>query len=486
MTRPLLGFAAAIALALLAGACDDVPPSAPQDAPSFGKATSPFECTFTGNPSLSNAANAYFTTTADRKKANDLIAEMQTGFTAASYTGARDKGFDLLSLTGAVSRAGTGGSTANGAGLARQTVQCMFNILGVDATAFAGWDDPYNDQFDFATALGATANGGAFFVRGVNTDPLLGTVDPETAPVVGNDVDLIPEGGTPTEGNISGIAPPGTLKWQEILSNRVLIYGEPVTNGYDWKLIPRSTTYDPSATVGLCPAASAAAGTTADMVLQENVGFLGFVDASGICTTPPPFALLGSPIGSFAMVRGLTRFVGELLAPAPLQASMVALTIGGSKSGAKGDKFTLKLLQKAELRFTNTFPKTLFFSTGRVDIVVEVAEPLTNFGVPVGGVDVTLSVTNNNGFTEVGQVTAAGLAANVRGCTIDGTNIIKAPTLTTKSTVGENGGTAKTTVEWKNACFTKTGAVIPVASSAAKLRTGGVGTKNGPKINVKP
>jgi hypothetical protein len=102
MNRRPFGLAAALALAVFAAACDEAPPTAPaSDGPSFGHKqsaptapTSPNACVFTGNPSLSNASSAYFTVSSERRTASDLIAAMQAGFTASSYSGARDKGFD--------------------------------------------------------------------------------------------------------------------------------------------------------------------------------------------------------------------------------------------------------------------------------------------------------------------------------------------------------------------------------------------------------
>jgi hypothetical protein len=481
MTRRFSGLASALALAVLAAACNEEPPSAPTGPPSFGKAPSPFACLFTGNPSLSNAANSYFTTTGDKKSANDLIASMQTGFSASAHAGARNKGFDLLALTGAVSRAGTGSSAAAGGVLTRQALQCMFDIPGADASLFVGWDNPANEQFDFAGALGGLSNGGAFFVRaGTNTDPALGTVDAATGAVVGN---LRQDATQPATflDNISGLAPPSGSTWRSIASNRVLVYGEPVPDGYDWKLIPNTTTFVPNAIVALCPASSTTTGGSSDMIVQQNVGILGYVDGNGVCGTQPPFALKGSLLGNFASVHGMSRVLGNLLTPAPLQASVAVTTVGGTVRGAKGDVFTSKAVPKVELKFTNAFAKNVILSRDRFTITVEVAEPGTNFTVAVGGVQVTLSAANNNGFTQVGQV----VNPSATGCTIDGVNVKAAPSLTTESTLLGDGST-HSTVTWTNLCFTKTGAITAIATAKAVGRSGGNGTVTGPKQNVKP
>jgi hypothetical protein len=105
MVRRLFGLATAIAVAVFATACDQAPPSAPQDGPAFKPAppAGSFPCAFTGNPSLGNAINSYFTVAADKKTASDYAGLMQTGFgTNSNYAGARDHGYDLLSFLGVV------------------------------------------------------------------------------------------------------------------------------------------------------------------------------------------------------------------------------------------------------------------------------------------------------------------------------------------------------------------------------------------------
>ena len=83
MARRLFGLAAAVASAVLAIACNEAPPSAPQDGPSFAKAVDlDFACLFTGNPSLSNSAGSYFQTNDDRKAASGWITLMQDGYEA--------------------------------------------------------------------------------------------------------------------------------------------------------------------------------------------------------------------------------------------------------------------------------------------------------------------------------------------------------------------------------------------------------------------
>ncbi|HUR95016.1 MAG TPA: hypothetical protein VMY76_10560, partial [Gemmatimonadales bacterium] len=134
MARRLFGLVAAVAGAALATACDQAPPSAPQDVPSFKPVATTNACVFTGNPSLSNAIGAYFVSSADRKTAGDLATLMQTGYNTAptpNYGAARARGFDLLAFVGKASRTpGAGSSAAAGKVVVQQAIQCMFDVAG--------------------------------------------------------------------------------------------------------------------------------------------------------------------------------------------------------------------------------------------------------------------------------------------------------------------------------------------------------------------
>lgn len=469
MIRRIVGLAAVVLAGALASACDEVPPSAPPaEGPSLAAATtSPFACAFSGNPSLSNASNAYFTVSADRKAASDIIADMQTRYAAGGASAAQDRGYDLLRLVGNVSRAGTGSSAPSGDALTKQAVNCMFDTS--DPVLFAGW--PTAEQFDFAGGLGAGA-GGAYFVRG-------GSGDPEGPAIANTDATA------GAAGNVAALGPSGTLAWRNtaaavlprngILDRRVLVYGEPVAGGYDWRLIPNDATFSPAALVGLCQ------GSFEDfaMVSQEGVGVIGYQDAADACGTPPPFAALGLRRSGFALLRRLGGTAAELLTPAPLSATALLLskTIGGSASGAKGDQFTTRELKTVELTYTadTHFPATIGVNQPlpRVSVEVKTPKPPTT-QQPVGGVTVSLAVVNNNGTP-----TGIGTFANGR-C------VAPAPSMTTTATVGAAGQTARTIVSWDGLCITKTGAIAIIAQSQAANRTGGVGTVKSAKMNVRP
>jgi hypothetical protein len=491
MVRRLFGLAAAVAVVVFASACDEAPPSAPQDGPSLGRAPSPNACLFTGNPSLSNSAGSYFLTNDDRKAANDLIALMQDGFAATGPAGARDAGYSLLALAGAASRdASRAGSIDVGEGMVKQAVNCMYNTN--NATDFAGWPD--DGQYDFSAALDAP-HGGAFFVRG-------GTGDPGTAPAVGNIASLNTTS-DPAGGNVSAIAPPSSpsqLTWPGILGNtRTLVYGEPVTDGFDWKLIGRNTPFSPFAVVALCQAVHP--GTEfadADVVHQESVGTIGFKESDALCGTPPPFALGGWRQGTFALAGRLLDFTNRLLSPEPLHASAAVgtLTIGGSASGAKADEFTLENLPTVKLKFAPQPPANITVTSGRFGLTVNVTTPDLE---PAGGITVSLSVVNNNGTgTKIFEVTPAGLATDYKGCDPNATvtdpvthqqvPAVVPPEETTLGTVGQNGTSQATNAVWSNnLCMTSTGAVMVVATSVADGNpSAGHGSATSNKSNVKP
>jgi hypothetical protein len=477
MNRRPFGLAATLAGVVFAAACSDAPSTAPQAGdPLFANTTSPNACVFSGNPSLSNASNAYFTVSSDKNAASALINSIQAGFEASGFASAaaKEKGFDLLSLAGKVSRAGTGSSPADGAVLVRQTIQCMFDVEDNNdnaSEAFFGW--PTVDQFDFATALTPSA-GGALYVRG-------GTADSATYPVIAH-------GST---GNISAIAPAGTATWPNTLSNRALIYGEPVTGGYDWKLIPRATTFTPSAVVALCQAVQPGGFDDDEMVHQESVGVLGFVGAQAatMCGMTASVALREGPFGSFALVGRLAQFADRLLAPQPLYASSVlrSSTIGGSASGAKGDPFTSLNVPEVNLTFSSPGvqpPANVKVNT-RFSLEVNVSTP---DGEPAGGITVSLAAQTNNGTsTGIFQVLPSAPATFV--CDPNQSYIKPgAPSATTLVTVGIGGASQPTNAKWNNnLCFSKTGSVYVFGASVADGHpAAGIGSAKSNKVNVKP
>lgn len=493
MARRLIGLAAAVTVVVLASACDESSPSAPQtDGPSFKPGTSPYACLFTGNPSLSNSANAYFLTTADRKAASDLITLMQAGYSASGAAGARDAGYSLLALAGAASRdASRAGSVDVGETMAKQDINCMFDTA--NPTDFADWPD--DAQYDFSKALDAP-NGGAFFVRG-------GTGDPVSAAAIGN-VASLNTSADPAGGNISAIAPPSTpsqLTWPDILppSTRILVYGQPVAGGFDWKLIGRNTPFDPYAVVALCQGVHPGVEffADADVVFQKGVGALGHQEAAvDACGTPPSEFVLGDWRRNGLLLAGRLLIAADrLLGPEPLHAAAVVATstlIGGA-SGAKGDEFVVLNLPKVTLKFTlpkaGEKPKV---GSGRISATVNVTTP---DGDPAGGIIVRLTTSTNNGTgTAVYEITQAGKDALYDGCNPNdkdpntGLPFVVPPEEITLGTIGPDGTKKDTNAEWNgNLCFTKSGSVQLVANSVADGNAfAGIGQAISVKVGVIP
>jgi len=479
MARRLIGLVSAAAVVLLAAACDQTPPSAPQDNPSFAKTPSPdFGCIFTGNPSVSNSAGSYFVTNADRKAAADWITAMQAGYTASGPAGARDAGYSLLALTGTASRdPSRAGNIDIGETMVKLAVNCMYDTK--NTTDFSGW--PTDGQYDFSAALDAP-NGGAFFVRGGTDDP--------AGPVIGNIASL----NSTTDaagGNVSGMAPPTGKTWPDILVNnaqkRFLIYGEPVAGGFDWKLIGRNTTFSPFVLVALCQAARPGQPfDAADVVFQQDVGSLG-VQPEAICgTLPSSFALGGSGGGAFGLVSRFVAMAGRMLTPEPLHATALATTIGGSASGAKKDEFTVLNLPTVDLKFTDLpKPNRVKVNSGRFGVTVNVAVPDAAHH-PAGGIAVTLTTATNNGTgTGIFQITSAA-PAGYSGC--DSTrSYVVTPRDTTRATVSTDGTSQVTNAVFTNLCFSKTGSVQIVAKSeAAGNSDAGQGSAISSSINVIP
>jgi hypothetical protein len=508
MTRRPIGLAAALTVVVLASACDQPPPSALQtEGPLFKPVASQFACLFTGNPSLSNSANAYFQTTADRKNASDLIALMQDGYTASGPSGARDAGYSLLALEGAASRdASRAGSVDVGETMAKQDINCMFNTD--NATDFADWPD--DAQYDFSKALDAP-HGGAFFVRG-------GITDPAAAAAIGN-IASLNTGLVPAGGNVSAIAPPLLpdpnplnppiqVTWPEVLTppggspTRTLIYGLPVTDGFDWKLVGRNTVFTPYAVVLLCQGVHPGVEffADADVVLQKGIGALGLQQAGNVCGTLPPFALGDWRRSGILLANRLLIAADRLLAPEPLHATAAAVgtsTLIGGASGAKGDEFVVLNLPTVTLKFTlpkaGEKPKVV---TGRISATVNVTIPLggPEGGNPAGGIKVSLTTATNNGTgTAVYEITQAGKDHNYLGCNPNDNPAndppwVVPPQKITLGTVGTDGTTQETNAVWtNNLCFTKSGSVQLVGTSVSDGNlAAGIGSAMSVKVGVIP
>lgn len=383
MARRWFIYAAAIPLVVFAAACDDAsPPSAPQDGPSFAKAPL-YACVFNGNPSLSSAINDYFTLASEKTTANGFAAAIQTAYNTApapNYALAQGPGFDLLKYVGTVARLGHGASNAAGAVVIQQTLQCMYKVPATDTVGGAWYHWPTDPHFDFASAL-SFGDAGAYYVRGDAAK------DEVTAPVVANDA---------ANGNVSVLAPASTSDWPTTLGQRVLIYGnyfrttpDAEPTGYDWKLIPRSATFNPNGVVALCSGLGITFGGS-DMVNQVGVGVLAFIDAESLCLSPV-VAMQGR-----SLLQRISQFAARALSPEPAYATAVLTSTGGGLGGAKGDPFVAVPVTDLTLEWGKKPSSTMRLN--KPDTSTVKASTLVN-GVKtyVNGACIVITGTNNNG-----------------------------------------------------------------------------------------
>ena len=278
---------------------------------------------------------------------------MQTAFgNNSNFAAARDQGYNLLSLVGRVSRAGTSNGATAGATLVQQAIQCMFNVQAGLSGDFAGW--PTAAQFDFASAL-TPASGGAFYVRGGAGD---------ATDFVDRQRRLADAGGRDRRSTATSPASPpangGT--WPTLLGTRALIYGQPVADGFDWKLIPRTIVFNPFALVALCAAARPARSSAPRRWWRSSPS------ASSRTRMPTRVCELGGGRRQvpFAAAARRLALAERCFAPTPLQAAAVAArSIGGSASGAKGDQFTARTCRPCMLKFTQNPPANVKVNTGR-------------------------------------------------------------------------------------------------------------------------
>jgi len=262
--------------------------------------------------------------------------EQQMEAAGANTPTARDKGYDIMVEIGKASRSAAPPPSV-GADLTVGLIRCMFDAT--DADEFPAFPDPTVYNFEGALTF---ATGGGYWVRGGSSDPL-------TEPALGKI----------GSSNVSGMGPPAfpttpiSYKWDNttsppaardgILDERVLIYGHPVTGGYDWAMIRPNVTFNPFAVVALCNVDA----STFTMVQESDVGALPFDEttANSICSAPLSVSLLERDHGPFALLARLTRAGAGLLHPQPLySATALAISsVGGTKIGGKSKYSTLEV-----------------------------------------------------------------------------------------------------------------------------------------------
>ncbi len=425
-----------VGLALLG--CSDRPePSSPAAPRIAAKVVAP-SCSFN---SLGPVVNQYFPTSSERSVVKSIIDAMQAA--GAFTTTAQDLGFSVLAHVAANVDAGNTDST-DASTLANGVLCFMYaNAAELPATF------PEN----FLTATDPNASG-AFQVRGNAADNLTAAVynRPYAAP-------------------FSVVAPPSGSDWSSVLGTnpapqRILVYGRPGSNpySYDWKVIPRNTTFAPQVLVGVCVDAGANATS---MLNEEHVGLLSFVLVSEalLPATCSPQVALQQPSAALRFVRRVAHGLFDVPA-AWAYAGGVGGTTGGIQSEFSalalfGVDITFSVQPPTNVTVCATPPCGSGFST-----TVHATSTTPSGTFTVGGTTLHLVAVNNNGtFTQLYQCVG-------NSCTSD-------PVATT-----DNAGNARFT----GLFITKTGAAsLVVTNGAVDGRAAiSVGAASSRKLNVKP
>jgi hypothetical protein len=339
--------------------------------------------------SLGQLATHYFPGK-EAKDVRDIISQLQT---AGPYTSAAQGfGFDVMTHVAANITAGNT-DVADASSLTNGLLACMY-----DATTPTGQAAlPATFPEDFTIATNPVLHGG-YAVRGSSTDgagPVFSR--PVTAP-------------------FSGVAPPGSTSWSEMLDenpppNRILVYGQPgsLPQTYDWRVVPRSTQFSPAAIVGVCVDAINVATTS--LLHEENTGLLPFVDfpylIPGSCSD---FASIQTGPWPMQLARTLTRW----MAPRPLWAGTLNPGGLGGATGGIHSEFGPQLVDTVYLTFV-TQPSDVQVNQ-IITPPVQVSVTAVKTGDPVPNVTVTLSAVNNNG-------TPAELSGTLTQVT-DGTGVL--------------------------------------------------------------
>lgn len=355
---------------------------------------------------LTQLANSYFTVNDTAQLVRSLVRDMKSA--GANTVTARSIGFDVMGHMAA--NIGLNPDFQTGSDLANGLLACMISDAAQLPAAFPE---------DFTIALNPNANG-AFAVRGGANDP-----DGPVLARLNSFSGIAPSAGTWTAA-ISGVDPA-----------RVLFYGKPVSQSpqhYDWREVPRTTTFDPPLVVAVCVDPFSDDRLMLRKNDAEGIAYLPFVDAGflvpGECGSTN-VGLSGSWLNGSVAGR-LLRFGSALLSPRPLQAERLFNPggLGGATGGVRTeygpdivDTVTLTfLIQPHDARVCTAGPCAGDSTFSPVTILA------TRKGYPVGGVRIDVEGVNNNGtgadilgthplvsgedgtvtFTDLGQVKPGG------------------------------------------------------------------------------
>ena len=358
-------------------------------------------------------------------------------------TTAQDSGFSLLAhIAASVDQGNT--DSVDASTLTNTTLACMYNDPAQLPATFP-------ENFLTATDPGAT---GAYQVRGTAATGL-------TAPVYNR----------PYSSPFSVVAPAAGSDWAQTLAGnpapgRILVYGRAGSNpfAYDWKVIPRPTTFSPQLVVGVC----VDAGTNASSMLNEqNVGLLTFVLVSTDLLPPTcsPQVALRRGFGPLRLARHLAHSLFDVQS-----AWAYSGGVGGSTGGIHSEFNALALFgvtvafvlqPPSNVTVCSTPPCGTGFSTS---VSATSATPAGTF--TVGGTTLHLVGLNNNG-TPTQVVQCVGSV-----CTND-------PVATT-----DNSGVAT----FSGLFVTKTGAIkfVTTSGSVNGRPAIAVGSATSNKTNVNP
>lgn len=335
---------------------------------------------------LSQLATRYFSGP-EAKLVRDTISAMQS---AGQFTGtARSKGFTVMAHIASNIKAGNT-DVADASNLTNGLLVCMYNPATDDTAALPeSFKTGVLEDFTVATN---PADSGAYDVRGGASDA--------TDAVFSR----------PLSGSFSGVSPCAnfdqcTNTWPAMLSGntpvRLFVYGEPgvLPNTYEWRVVPRNTSFSPPAIVAVC----LDAGTNSTSLVHENEALLPFADAPFL----PTCSGLAMQSWSSQFASRLARWGIDLFGPKPLSATTY-LNPGGlaGSTGSIHSLFGPQDVNTVTLAII-TQPHDTVVNTDFGPVVVTVTTMVEGTSKPVPNVVVTLTAVNNNGTPAIlqGQAT---------------------------------------------------------------------------------
>jgi hypothetical protein len=378
-----------VVAALAAIGCSDRSQSLPA-APRMQTTASTSSALVCDFKNLGNLATHYFSGP-EAKLVRDTISAMQNA--GAFSTTARDLGFTVMAHIASNVKAGNS-DVADASNLTNGLLVCMYNPATNDTAALPeSFKTGVPEDFTVATN---PADSGAYDVRGRLSDGL-GAVFSR-----------------PLFGSFSGVSPCADFtqcdnSWPKMLAGnspvRLLVYGEPVgppnalPNTYEWRVVPRNTSFSPPAIVAVC----LDAGTNGTSLIHENDALLPFADAPFL----PTCSGLATQSWSSQLASRVARWGIGLFGPKPLSATTY-LNPGGlaGSTGSIHSLFGPQEVNTVTLAII-TQPHDTVVNTDFGPVVVTVTTMVEGTPKPVPNVVVTLTAVNNNGTPAIlqGQVT---------------------------------------------------------------------------------